>query len=260
MKRMAKAELRYFLLHLRSAREYRANWLLGFIKAPLVFALQWSLWRFIDREGGGALSGVAPLEEMLGYFLTIQWLGFCLPGNFSEKISSDIRTGTLSVFLARPVHYLPLQASAFLAQAFLGLAVSLVPYLLAYRWVTGTVPVFGHLLTALTGALCVQFLLESCFAVASFWLSRVYGLKHLIMTFFNIAGGKLVPLAFFPSWFRGVALLSPLRAIYAGPADLARGSGDAAAALMTQIFWAFALVGLLVLLWKRGRPLYEAGG
>lgn len=258
---MVKCYLNYFLLYFKTLKEYKVDWIFSFIKIPILFTLYWFIWKTLYSHYGTSIGGYS-FYGMLLYLFASQWIQFCFSFNLSEKIADDIRTGRLSIYLSRPIDYLPAQFFTYMGHVVFTVFVTILPFIiLVWVLMNGKVSVYhltSFLLTILTASF-LHFLLESCLGSIGFWFHKIFGLHYLIMTFFSITGGRLLPLNLFPKWFEVITYFSPLRAIYYGPISVLFGQS-----LMTVIFlqlgWLVGLLGILFLLWRQGRLIYEAAG
>lgn len=258
---MDKVYASYFKLYFRSLQAYRLNWFISLAKLPLIFCLYWFLWKTIYRYHDGPIV-TYDFEAMIIYLFAVQWIGLTISRNVAELIASDVRSGQLSITLARPIHYLPTRFADFCAHWSLGVAISVIPFAMLFT-VIGDAALgildYCEFLVAMSGSAVVFFLLEACLGCCAFWLQKIFGLHYLLLTVLNIAGGKLIPLTLFPAWFQQLSYISPLRAIYYDPIQILFGQ-PVGPVLVMQGLWALALLGLLVLLWSRGRGIYEACG
>lgn len=261
MKPTVRVYLNYFVLYFKTLHQYKFNWFLSLVKIPILFTLFWFIWRTLYQFQGGSI-GSYSFKQMMAYLLAVQWLTLLISFNISEKISEDIQTGRLNLYLARPVHYLPTQMATFTAHFCLGMLINCFPFYFILYWLQGEwMSSFQYVefLLALVGAGILSFLLECCLGVAGFWLHKIFGLHFLIMTCLNILGGKLIPLTLFPPWVQKLSYFSPLRAVYYEPIDVLFGS-PLSKVLLLQFIWIVPLLFLARWLWTVGRLRYEAVG
>ncbi|MBI3534246.1 MAG: ABC-2 family transporter protein [Deltaproteobacteria bacterium] len=233
---------------------------MNFLKLPFIFILYWYLWKTLYLRIDSTKLGYS-FNELLLYLFDVQWISFCISANISEKISSDIRSGTLSIYLARPVHYLPAQFAGFFGQIIFVLVIGIIPLVCVHWLLSSKIPNPLCFFPVLLGAGVVHFLLEACIGSTSFWMDKVFGLKHLLMTFFNLAGGKLIPISLFPSWFIKISFLSPLRAIYFEPVRTLASQNSittVSTTIVLQGVWVILLTFILFRIWKKGAVVYDA--
>jgi ABC-2 type transport system permease protein len=262
MKQTVKIYAGFFVLYFRQLRAFRFDWILSLIKVPVLMVLYWFVWRTLFQSSPSAFQGYT-FEGMIVYLLTVQWIAFVVSYGVADKISEDIQSGQLLVFLARPVHYLPALFGTYFGHVFFSLLTTL-PLLILAKGILSSGDTFSsvqqwlNFLPFLLGAIVISFLLEACIGLASFWLQRIFGLRYLILTILNIAGGKLIPLSLFPDWFQNISILSPLRLVYYEPARILTSEGMGPWAL--QGIWLFVLTMILALIWNRGKLSFEASG
>lgn len=261
MKPMVKCYLRYFLLYFKTLHEYKLNWFISLVKIPIILGLYWFVWKTLFQYRTSPI-GPYNFKEIILYLLAVQWIALACSYNVSEKIATDIRTGQLSIYLARPVSYLPAQFANFMAHVFFSMVITIIPFLTAVYLLRGS-PItplqYLQFLFSILTASGIYFLLECCFGTTSFWLYKIFGLHFFMTTAFNIMGGKLIPLELFPDWLQKISYFSPLRAIYFDPINILMGQSSSPVFLL-QFAWLLFLSVLVAWLWREGQIVYEASG
>jgi ABC-2 type transport system permease protein len=118
-------------------------------------------------------------------------------------------------------------------------------------------------LPALALATALRFLYTYSLALAGFWTQQAHGVVALGEVLVFLLGGLAAPIAFFPTWARGVAGILPFAAMLGFPAQVASGGLDGTALLVgyaLQAAWVFTLGVGAALIWRRGVRHYTAVG
>ena len=250
---------------------YRVNFLFRatFGLVPLMATI--FLWRAVygGIAEGGEVVGYT-LAQMTSYYLIVTLVDMLTAvADDDWQIAADIREGTISQFLLKPINYLGYRLCLFFSGRIIYTAVALVPvgiFLWAMRsylvlppdWMTFGVFCFS---VALTGLL--QFLISFTMAMLAFWVLEVSTFIFLLFALEYLAGGHLFPLDILPAALVRVLEFTPFPyqlyfpvSIYLGrTTDTALWEG-----LAIQTLW--VLVGLVAarLTWQRGIRKYAAFG
>lgn len=250
------------------ALAYRAElvvWMLT-TTTPLVSL---ALWSAVSRE--------APLVSRAGnsydskhfaaYFLTTLVVRQLTGSWVVWELNENIRSGTLSVRLLRPLHPLwqylaDALATLPLRALFCAPIVLVLQRDLAASLVTDP-PRLALVLGSLALAFVINFAINASIGALAFWLEASMAVYQAWLTVFMVLSGYLVPLELLPARAALVARVLPLRATLATPVELATGAlrGEAAlVAVLEQGAWAAALVLLALTLFRRGTLRFAAFG
>lgn len=221
----------------------------------------------------GAVASEAPLgrfaqPQLVAYFLATFIVRQLTSSWVAWDINNEVRDGTLSTRLLRPVHPLLGYAADGVAAMPLRIAVSLpVAAILLVSvgahelsadpaiWLLWCVSLVGSWLISLSiscaiGALA--FTIESSLKVMDLWLAA-----------FLVFSGYLVPIELFPARLRAVLDFLPFRYQIGLPVELMTGAharADAIALVGRQ--WVFVVLAAVVMLttWRRGVARFSAYG
>jgi ABC-2 type transport system permease protein len=193
--------------------------------------------------------------------LTSNWVGW--------QLAEEIRTGTLSMRLLRPVHPL----AGFFATQAAGLplrAVVVVPVVVALALSDGASAVVtdpAHLAlfaASLVGAWFLTFFIFITIGALSFFLEKSMALAEVYFGLFMVLSGYLIPLELMPGWCRTLASWLPFRSMLGGPVELLVGRhgelADAARVVAVQWAWALGVALLALFTFRHGLRRYEAFG
>lgn len=266
-----KAYLTYFRIRLLSSLQYRAAAWGGLVTQ--------FFWGFMEIQLYGAFyaehAANFPMElpHLVSYiWLRQAFLTLLNTWKFDGGIFTMILNGNVAYELCRPVSVYGMWFTRTMAQRVAAAAlrcwpILLVASLLPPPWGLRFSPdpaTFGWFLLSLLLALAVitAFLLiiyGSCFFTTS-----SQGLRAVMTPISDLLSGGLIPLPFMPDWLGAIIRYSPFGAMANAPLRIYSGSITGAQRLETvllQIFWLAALVGLGLLLQKKGlRRLCVQGG
>jgi ABC-2 type transport system permease protein len=243
---------------------YRAEMLVWMLSMTLPLVML-ALWSAVARE--------RPVGRFDADTFTAYYLATLIVRQLSSswvfwEINREIREGTLSMRLIRPVHPLLMHAAENLAAVPLRAAIS-VPVALVLLVAAGT----GHLthdpvvglafVASLIGAFVLAFAISAMMGTLALFFESAIGIWQIWMGLFALASGYLVPLELFPPRVAQLARALPFAYLQALPVELLiglRGRAGALAGLSAQ--WAYAIAALIALhlLWRRAERRFAAFG
>lgn len=243
---------------------YRAEMVIWILTSSMPLIML-AMWNAVVEEA--PLMGYGP-TEITRYFaatlvvrqLTSSWLLW--------ELNQEIRTGTLSMKLLRPMHPLWVYAADMIA-AMPTRMVVLLPMLLglvAWRPELVALPDPWSLLLFVPSvflAWLLGFLVQAAFACLAFWLEQTQGLFGLWFGAWMLLSGYIAPLELYPESAQAILTLLPFRGMLAAPVELLSGTATlevAAVDLAVQLGWAAAGFALVGVLWRRGLARYGAYG
>ena len=242
---------------------YRAEMIIWMFTTnmPLVML---ALWSAVARSG--PVAGYTQ-NDFTAYYLTTLVVRLMTGCWVVYELTMEIRGGTLSMRLLRPVHPLIAHAMDNLAAMPMRIVVSspIIAALLITShakltsdwllWLLVPISVLGGWLIifnvmAMVGTLALY--VESAMGLFSFWL----GLS-------SVLSGYLVPLDLFPARVRAIALCLPFRFTLSFPVELVLGRVDRYQAFeLLAAQWGYVALGVTgtLLLWRAGMRRYGAFG
>ncbi len=246
---------------------YRAETLIWMLTntMPLV---NLALWTAVAR--GGTIAGYGS-RDFAAYFLAALVVRQLTGSWVLWEMSQDIRKGTLSMRLLRPVHpllsyatenlsALPLRAGFALPVAAVGIAIAGADH------VARDPAIWLVACAALLGAWLINFFSMVMMGALGFYMEQSYTVFELWLAAFFTMSGYFFPLSFIehraPTVY-AIAKALPFYVINGFPVELLLGKHDLASALHllgVQFLWAagFAVFGLA--LWRAGMKRYSAVG
>jgi ABC-2 type transport system permease protein len=243
---------------------YRAEFLVWLLSTnmPLVML---ALWSAAARDGPIGRYGQ---PQFTAYFLTALVVRLLSGAWVIWQLNFEIRQGTLSFRLLRPIHPLLAYASENVAamplRALLSAPVALILLLSSGGGLVTHDPVLWALFpVSLAGAWAINFLAMSAFATLAFRLESAASVFEIWMGLSSVFSGYIVPLDLFPGWLGNLARWLPFRYMLAFPVEMMTGflpRGRAVEELLVQWLFVGALLGLVSLAWRGGIRRFSAVG
>ena len=246
---------------------YRAE-MLVWVLATTMPLVMLALWTAVAREGAGGTLGRFGQSGFTAYFLgafIVRQLTGCWA--FYE-MNFEVRQGTLSMRLLRPIHPLAAFAVENVAAVPMRMVVSLpaavvVLVLLRPQAMTRD-PVLWLLWAAsVLGAWAITLLVNLAVGCTAFFIEQSLKLMDLWLVLYFVLSGYTIPVDLFSPRVRSVIDWLPFRYQLGFPVDVMTGAVDraqATALLARQWGWVAIAAGLTVWLWRRGVARFAAHG
>jgi ABC-2 type transport system permease protein len=243
---------------------YRAELVVWILSTTMPFIML-ALWSAVARDGPVGRFGQA---EFTSYFLATFIVRQMTGSWISWQINFEIRHGTLSARLLRPIHpvltfaaeslaILPLRVVAALPVVFLALALgsgAALPHDPAVWLAT---------LVSLAGAWALGFLASFSIGCLAFRIESSLKVMDVWLVLFWVASGYLVPIELFPAPARAVLDWLPFRYQIGLPVELLTSAHDldaGLALLARQWAWILTFGALAIVMWRSGTRRYAAYG
>jgi ABC-2 type transport system permease protein len=192
--------------------------------------------------------------------LTGTWVGW--------QLGEEIRLGTMSMRLLRPIHpFFAFAASHLAAVPFR--SVVAVPIAIALLASSGsdalvTDPVqLALVVPSLFFAWLMTFALLFAIGSLAFFLTQTMAIANMYFGVFTVLSGYLVPLELMPDWVQRVASWTPFPSMLSAPVHMLihrQSLGDIATLLATQAGWTAGSVALAAVVWRIGVRRFEGVG
>jgi ABC-2 type transport system permease protein len=243
---------------------YRAELVVWILSTTMPFIML-ALWSAVARDGPVGRFGQA---EFTTYFLATFIVRQLTGSWISWQINFEIRHGTLSARLLRPLHPAIAYAAESLSILPLRFAAALPVVVLALALGSGSAlprdsATWTVWLVAILGAWAIGFLASFSIGCLAFRIESSLKVMDVWLVLFWVASGYLVPIELFPAPARLVLDWLPFRYQIGLPVELLTSAHDpsaAAALVVRQWAWVAALLALAVLSWRSGVRRYAAYG
>lgn len=239
---------------------YRLRYFTGILTYLLFVSVHYFIWQavYAAKEMGAQINGFT-LSEMVTY-ISIGWIARSL---YFSSIDSDIddlvKTGQISVYLLRPVHFHTMMFCQAAGESLFRLFFFTAPISLV---IISVFPVslpnslFNLLLFFVASLFSFLISTEINFIVGmlAFSLKSVEGIIRAKYFLIQLLSGLLLPLTFFPSWMQMILDLLPFKMITFVPLQIYLGkvpSERLPFLFLGQVLWLVVLVMVGQLLWKK---------
>jgi ABC-2 type transport system permease protein len=180
----------------------------------------------------------------------------------------EIREGTLSLRLLRPLHPLWSYSAESLAalpmRAFVSLPVAVILLVITGgEQVTRDPAIIACFCVSLVGAWLLNFCVSALIGTLGLYLESSISIWELWLGCFMIFSGYLVPLELFPHWLERIARVLPFGYLQASPVELLTGLHTRASALRVLFYqwsWAAGAMIALLLVWRHAVKRFAAYG
>jgi ABC-2 type transport system permease protein len=243
---------------------YRAEFLVWILTTnmPLVML---AIWHAVAADGP---VGRFDQREFTAYYLGVLAVRLLTSTWVVWQMSMEIRDGTLSARLLRPIHPLFAYAAQHMAGVPMrAVVVSPIFVILAFaagdRLAVRDPALMGIFALALLGAWLLIFFTMVLVGALAFFVDSAIAVFELWLAVHAIFSGYLVPLEALPSWIGRAAAVLPFRFMLGFPVEVLVGLVTPAAALrQLGVQWAYVLVlfALAMLVWRAGVRRFAAFG
>jgi ABC-2 type transport system permease protein len=244
---------------------YRAEFLVWILTTnmPLVML---ALWHAVAAEG--------PVSGFNQHDFTIYFLGVLvvrlLTSNWAAwQLSMEVRDGTLSAKLLRPIHPLYALAADHLSAVpmralLLSPVVGILIFLMAHDRMVHHDPILILVLVlSLVGAWLLNFFTMVLVGALAFFIESSLGVFELWFAIYSILSGYLIPFAVLPRWVSVTARILPFRAMLGFPVETLMGRltvGQALRELGGQWAYVFVAFASALAVWRAGVRRFAAYG
>jgi len=234
----------------------------GILKQGIAILLLFLFWWAVTRSGT-----TLNTHQILAYVLisgAVGNAGSDVRFTFSKFLQKTIKYGELNTFLVRPVNVLGYLFASNLGSDGLDWLISLSS--LAAGLLLQTPPSLAAILLFLPLFVCsflLGFSLNVLIGCISFYTPEATGIRHTLMHVIRFVCGSLIPLSFFPIFWRGIAMATPFPSLVFAPAGVLTGLlslSDGLHSLVVGIVWSCILVPLTLFVWKQSLKHYDAVG
>lgn len=243
---------------------YRAEFLVWILTTTLPLVML-GLWTKVAEEkpfAGYTAAGFTAyyLSNLIVRNLTGSWVAW--------QVSEEIRLGSMSMRLLRPLHPMIAFAMSHLAavpfRTVVVLPIAVILLVSSGASVLTTEPLqLALLVPSLVLAWALTFTTMFMLGCFAFFMTKSMSLLSLYFLLFSLLSGYLLPIPLLPWWIRDVAEVLPFRFMLSAPIELMTRSlsGTELVALFAgQLGWAIAMLVLSLWAFRRGVRRFEAVG
>ncbi len=260
---------RSFSMGLRSAMEYRLNFLFSILAAVSPVVIQTALWRAIYGPASGETLFGFTYAQMIAYTVIANLVSRLVRTGFEYELATDIKGGGLDRYLVKPIGYFGFRLFSFLggksAQTavmlvLLGIAVGVMRSLLGFPISAAAIVAFA---ASLIYAFAVSFLVFWVVGLLAFRLTEIGFLFEAIRIVIITASGGIFPLAVFGSAGERILKALPFRFTIQFPTELLCGrlsTEEILRGFVTGFLWILVLSAAAGAMWRSGVRRFAAVG
>ena len=254
---------------LAEAIAYRAEMLVWVLSTTMPFVM-WVMWSAVAElapvigQSGKPYSPAAFSAYFLSAFIVRQLVSSWA----SWEMNFEVRQGTLSMRLLRPIHPVISYAMGHIAALPLRVFVSLpvacaLAFSSAARELPGDWRIWALMVPCLVGAWLVAFLSNIMVGTLCFFMESSLKVMEVWLACLMVFSGYLIPLDLFPPALRAVVEVLPFRYQIGLPVELMTGRygvDEAVRLISIQWAWAAALLVISLTAWRVGVKRFQAFG
>lgn len=260
--------IRIFALYFQQAFVYRGRsvvWFFISLFNPLVLLLFW-----YAALTGGKTTVSWSLSDVTAYYVLLIISASFLDVHIEENVAvEDISEGGLNAYLVKPLSYpmvkLCNELPYRILQGSFGIIVLCIIVFglgIRFSFVSGAAQIISVCIL-IASAFCISFLFKMIVGITAFWTTDYVGIREMMGVLILLFGGFVIPIEFFPSFWRTVAVYTPFP--YGTYFPVLAVEGRLALLEMWRIIgiqwgWILGLGILYRWMWKRGVRLYTGVG
>lgn len=249
---------------IKGALAYRGEFFLGLFGSALVpVGIQLMLWHAIFKSGGGGTFAGMEYPELIAYTWTTLLFSQIRGGDYDFELIEQIRTGTLSNFLLKPVGVVEFVFFQGFGEKLYTTLLCLLCGIVATLFTKLTLV---HLLTAILLALLgnvIGYLFGALLATTAFYWENAFAVLMVKNMVVSLLSGEVIPLSIVPERYAFIWQGTPFYLFVYGPAQIALGKWDAARILQEfgiAILWIVALLAAVRFTWRLSIRQYQGMG
>ena len=194
----------------------RTHSMVSILVGPVYFIVLYFIWTAV-YGGAQTLNGIE-YTQMIRYFGATALIGYLTMDFADWNLSMLIRTGKFLTFALRPLNHRFFALSQKIGHRTLGFIVEFIPCLLIFTLlfkIDMRPAHFGWTLLSLTLAFLMNFFVNYCIGMTSFWFTQSQGIRSVYSFVSSVFSGMLIPLVFFPAPLQIIQFFLPFQyAVY----------------------------------------------
>lgn len=254
-----------FRINWQNALQYRGPALISILGNLLHISVLLYLWNAIYK--GEQSLGDYSLSDLMTYYVLQLMINSMVLSYISWDIGNDIREGSFSNFLVKPLNYFHYWFTINLSgKLFEGLMILVVGILLSFVLIACiSVPTsilsLGYFILAMILGGILAFEFDFLIGILAFWIVQINSFKYMLQYSMFFMAGALLPLDLFPQLFQNVANALPFRFLVFFPIQIfLEKESEPLQGFLIAMVWIIVLYFLLQLMLRRGITRYEAVG
>ncbi|MBQ8472998.1 MAG: ABC-2 family transporter protein [Bacilli bacterium] len=216
------------------------------------------LYSYIFKISGESINGVDYKTVLWSMFIYFCIMTFNIR-NIYKLIMNDVKSGTVEMFLNKPINYIFLNFYKVIGQGIYSFVVISLLGSLAMVLFVGVprlnlmifIPTF---IITLALGIILALIMYSIIGVLSFFIQDVRPIYWITDKLVMVLGGSYLPVGLFPKVLKFIAFISPFGAInFASSAIYNSWNSEFIIRILLQIIWIIVFVILLIFIYKKAR-------
>ena len=244
---------------------YRLNFILQVLGPVLVFYfIKINLWRAIFQDDYHLVINNYSLAMMMSYHswaMIVELLG---TGHAGTNLSEDIRLGRISSYLIYPIQFWEFHTAQFLAFQVLQFIIGGIFISFMVFADVVSIPSFAALVNGAFYIFCVSlfwYVIQFFTGLMAFYLDETWIFRVLIQLIVAFFSGLILPLEFFPEWFREIVFYTPFPYLSYYPIKIFMGEMVFSLKYpLVLMLWIIPVLFINKIIWRRGIKTYTAAG
>ncbi|WP_019008254.1 ABC transporter permease [Deinococcus aquatilis] len=246
--------------------EYRAEIVIWMLSGTLSLIMMLVWMGQAAAAPGGQIRGFSA-SDFASYFLATWFVGQLLVVWVAWELDFEVRQGTLSPKLLRPLDPMWGHYSGHVAEKIVRFPIMLVLVSL-FAWLAGARfsldwRVYAAVLGLVVLGFTVRFLWEYSLGLLAFWTESSTSFQEVVWLVYAALGGLFAPLAFYPQWVQNIAVWTPFPYMLGLPANLIAGKAtleQAGQGALVLVGWLAVFILVRLMVWRVGLKKYGAVG
>ncbi len=240
------ALIRKSFLHMLA---YRSRYYTGIMTYLLFVSVNYFIWKAVYASHNFAVINGFTFAEMVTY-ISVGWISRSLYySDIDDKVDDLVTTGQISNYLLRPLNFQWMMLFEAVGESLFRLVCFTLPIavvIFSLFPISAPASLMHLLLYFLSTFFGFWIFAELNFIIGlgAFYLQSIDGIMRAKYFLMQLLSGLLLPLSFFPTWFRWFVEILPFKMVAYVPLQFYLGKFNGAeigAVLSTQILWILSL-------------------
>jgi ABC-2 type transport system permease protein len=230
------------------ALQYRFNFVITMITAPLSVLIYYFLWKAIYAYTQQEVIRGFTLPSLIQYYVLSMIVGFFAWCEIDKWMSQDIRRGHIITMFIAPMSFLLQHLSFEIGVNALAIVLEMIPvFAIGIVFFGLEIASAFNIITFLVSVALgffITFFVAYFLGLTAFWFKEITGLRRVRRTLVVFLSGGMIPLSFFPSTLQKISHFLPFEYIRYVPIKIYLGDYSTLMVLGQlglQIAWIAAL-------------------
>jgi ABC-2 type transport system permease protein len=254
---------------IKSAMEYRADFLLSIFSGGFIILIQCFLWTAIFESSTNTEIYGYTYPEMISYSIMSGLIAKIVSTGFEWEIAEDIKNGGLNKFIVQPIGYFLYRISCFLGKKAIQMTALFILTMIALVACSFFMELRFELVNIILFLPCIilatllNFLIYYCLSTLAFIMTEVWGVFIAASQAILMLSGGIFPLDVFGNVGFMILSILPFKYLIFYPANIINGklsTGEIISGVLIQSIWILIFLMIDQKCWKWGLKRYVAVG